>query len=354
MGAEPGDPHLLHRHRPPLPLGQHQRPRPPQARVGASGVRARPAGRAPHPSRTRAHPACLRLARARHPGDERLGLRQLSATAPHRRAPGDRVAGRLRPRRRRRDHQHRRLLGRFRQRPHRRHGELLQQADQLRRRRHLEDHLRPAQGWPRPSPRAGRPHRQRSDPAARRAQPHRGASNLRSGHGREHHDDPRAAGHRPALPARGAVHPDRLAAAAPPGHRARTRRQSPGAGALPSGGGQLRGRRHHGRCHLLRHVRHRQAHALHRHRHERRDGPRQQGLAPVMRLFGRACVRGRRREARHARQRGRHRRHLHRRQAGALIPHDRRRPGRRHLRQRPHRPARRALLHRAARQVRAP
>ncbi len=103
------------------------------------------------------------------------------------------------------------------------------------------------------------------------------------------------------------------------------------------------------------HVRRRQAHAVHRHRHQRRDGARQQGLAALLRLLGRAGLRGRRRAPRHARHRRRHRGRLRRRRhLRAVVPHRGRRPGRRHLRQRPHRPARRALRHRARRQVRAP
>ena len=47
----------------------------------------------------------------------------------------------------------------------------------------------------------------------------------------------------------------------------------------------------------LGHVRHRQAHPVHRHRHQRRDGARHQGLAALLRLLRRPRLRGRRRAA---------------------------------------------------------
>ena len=70
--------------------------------------------------------------------------------------------------------------------------------------------------------------------------------------GRQHDDDPPAARPRPALPARGAVHPHRDAAAQAHRRRARPGRQPAGARALHAGRGQLRRRRHHRRRHLLR------------------------------------------------------------------------------------------------------
>ena len=125
---------------------------------------------------------------------------------------------------------------------------------------------------------------------------------------------------------RGAVHTHCLSAAQAGRRRAGPARQRAGARARHAVRRQLRRRRHHRRRDLLGPVRHRQAHRVHRHRHQRRDGAGQQGLARRLRLLGRARLRGRRRELRHARHGRRHRGRLDRlAHAGADLPHGGRR-----------------------------
>ncbi len=92
---------------------------------------------------------------------------------------------------------------------------------------------------------------------------------------------------------------------------------------------------------LVRTLPHRQADVVHRHRHQRRDRARQQGLARLLRLLGRPGLRGRRRRAAACAPRP-----APSRTCGSIadpraeLPHGRRRAAARHLRQRADRPRR--------------
>ena len=102
-----------------------------------------------------------------------------------------------------------------------RHRERLQQADRLRRRRHLAHRVRAPRGRPRAPAAPRRRDHQRAPHRAAGAEPDRGLRDPR-GHARRQHDhDPPAARHRPALSARGAVHPDDVDAARADRRRAR-------------------------------------------------------------------------------------------------------------------------------------
>ena len=171
---------------------------------------------------------------------------------------------------------------------------------------------------------------QRAHRQARNADRRGGPRHPRGRHRRQHDDDPSAARAGPALPARGALHADDRGAPQARRRRARPEREPGGARARHAGGGQLRRRRHHGRRDQLRAVRHRPPHALHRHRHQRRDRAGRQGLADRLRLLGGPRLRGWRRRARHAGELRRHRGRLgQRRDLRADVSHDRRRAGRR-------------------------
>ena len=291
---------------------QHQRLRPPPAGADPAARHQGAARGAAHAAPPRQRPPHGQLERPGSPRDARLGLRHVPAAQarldPSKRLPPEDDG----PRRRCRHHVRRRLPRRLRDGACRRHGQRLQPPDRLRRRRHLAHHLRETRRRTGPAAAARRRDRERPHRRAEAAQQGRDARDPRGGGRRQHDHDAPAPRARPALPARGALHPDRRRPAQARRRRARPRRQPARPRPCPAVGGQLRRRRHHRRRHLVRPVRDRQADRLHRHRDQRRDGARHERLARRLRLLGGPRLRGRRRALRHARDDGRHRGRLDR------------------------------------------
>ena len=137
----------------------------------------------------------------------------------------------------------------------------------------------------------------------------------------------------PAAHPRGALYPDRHLFPAHPRQERGPAGRSPGHHLLHAERGKLRGRRHHLRRARVADPQAGQGLALHRHRHERRDRAREQGLARDRGMLGGPGLRGERHQVRHARHGRGHRRGRDRSEnVRGELPRHRRLETHRHLR----------------------